>query len=221
MDKCLYCGGEVKDKRRKYCSRECYTKAIRGKKICAVCGKVFWSAPSSEVRTCGEKCEKELRRISGISGTSAENLRKAQEASKISHNSGRFPENAIAKSWTIQSPDGTVYRVNNLKLWAEQNAEILPNTPLRFSDGIVSIKRTLKGKKKRGSYQYMGWKLIEWSEENDLRKDIPPKKKPEQRKQKMSEEERLKRKRERERERSKKKKMERVKSKITEDEIEQ
>lgn len=202
--KCPICGKDL-GRNKIYCSQECRAKGVKHYRKCTVCGEFFWAAPTSQVRTCGQECEKKLRSENGKNGASAENLRIAQEAAKHSHNSGKFPENAIAKSWVIKSPGGTIYYIDNLKLWAEQHTELFPTTPLQFADGIRRIKATLLGKRKRGSYQYKGWRLIDWSETNNSRADITPRQRPTRRKKKRTNEERLQLKREKAKDRYHKK----------------
>lgn len=196
---CPICGKDI-GRNKVYCSKACRTEGSRNYKTCVICGKRFWSPPSAGTKTCGRECEKVLRHENGLSA----GIEKAYIASMFSPNSGKFPENAMAKSWVIQSPDGVIYNIDNLKLWSEQNAEMLPSSPLRFADGIRRIKVSLTGKRaKNCSYQYRGWHLLSWSEENNLRvqKGLPPRKKPNPRKEKLSDEKRLEKKRAIEKER--------------------
>lgn len=169
MKKCYNCGKEIIGRNKYYCSQKCRAEYIKNARECVICGKKFYAAPTSGKRTCSKECEKKERAKNGKMGASAENLKLAQDVAKISPNSGKFETNAIAKSWVIQSPDGERYEVNNLDLWAREHSNILPGTPLQFSDGIRKIKMTLQGKRKRGCYQYKGWMLIDWSEENKAR----------------------------------------------------
>ncbi len=66
---CIVCGAEFKDKaggEKKYCSRECYYKTLKGKqttnkekikKICPICKKEFYVLPSRNNRIyCSNKC---------------------------------------------------------------------------------------------------------------------------------------------------------------------
>lgn len=168
VQRCLNCGGDL-GRNKFYCSQKCRSEYIKNHKKCVICGKYFYASPSSEKKTCCKKCEQIERSVSGKNGKSAQNLKIAQRAAVLSPNSGRFETNALAKSWVVQSPDGTVYHINNLELWANEHADLIPATPKRFSEGIRNIKRTLLGKKKRGSYQYRGWTLLDWSEENSAR----------------------------------------------------
>ncbi len=94
-----------------------------------MCGKYFYASPSSGKKTCSKACEKVERATNGKIGKSAQNLITAQKAAVVSPNSGRFETNAIAKSWVVQSPVGTIYNINNLSLWASEHADMLPGTP--------------------------------------------------------------------------------------------
>lgn len=143
---------------------------------CVVCGKLFWH-PQKVVITCSLECEKENRRRNGKEGYAAKNLALAQEAAKLSPNSGRFETNVMAKSWVIESPDGKVYEVNNLRLWAENHAELLPpkTSAKKFANGIGNIKRTLLGKGDQKAFQYKGWHLIAFYEENHARNGVEKK----------------------------------------------
>ncbi len=170
---CPNCGKDT-GRNKVYCSQACRAEYLKTKRICIVCGKMFWSPPSSGRLTCSMECEITNRSVNGKTGASSANLEKAQSAAKLSPNSGKFETNAIAKSWKICSPEGTVYDVNNLALWSENHADILPSDPKRFTLGIRDIKRTIQGKKERGSMQYKGWTLLEWSEDNKAREGLPP-----------------------------------------------
>lgn len=140
---CLNCGGDL-GRNKYYCSQKCRAEYIRNHKKCVICGKYFYASPSSEKKTCSKACEKIERATIGKIGKSAQNLINAQKAAALSPNSGRFETNAIAKSWVVQSPDGTIYNINNLSLWASEHADMLPGTPTQFSYGIRSIKRTIQ-----------------------------------------------------------------------------
>lgn len=194
MATCPNCGKDT-GRNKVYCSQYCRAEYLKNHRKCVICGKLFWVSPSSEKMTCGPECERKNRSFNGSLDYSLKNLKKAQEAAKESPNSGQYETNAIAKSWKICSPEGVVYEVNNLSLWAREHADILPSDPIQFTDGIRGIKYTLLGKKKRGSMQYKGWTLLEWSDENKARKGMPPAYHPPKR-TRMSDSERLQRKRE-------------------------
>lgn len=191
---CPNCGKDTR-KNKVYCSQACRAEYLKNKRRCLVCGKMFWASPSSGKITCSVECERANRSISGKIGASAVNAAKAQEAAKSSPNSGRYETNAIAKSWKIRSPEGIVYDVNNLDLWSREHADIIPSDPKHFACGIRDIKRTVQGKAKRGSTQYKGWTLLEWSEDNKARQGLPPIL-HHQKRTCMSEEERIRKKRE-------------------------
>ena len=166
--KCLNCGKDT-GRNKYYCYQKCRVEHIRNKKKCEVCGKYFYVSPSSEKKTCSKECAHILKSNDGKFGAAKNNVKLAQIAAITSPNSGSFETNAIAKSWKIQSPNGTIYDINNLSLWAKEHEDLLPGTVIQFVGGIRDIKRTKQGKKKRGSQQYKGWELLEWSEENKAR----------------------------------------------------
>lgn len=165
---CLNCGKDT-GRNKYFCCQKCRAAYIKNKKKCVICGKYFFAPPSSEKKTCSRECANILKSEDGRSGAAKINVELAQTAAKTSPNSGRFNTNAIAKSWTIQSPDGTIYGADNLKLWARDHESLIPGTVEQFCGGIVNIKRSKLGKKKRGAYQYKGWKLLDWSEDNKAR----------------------------------------------------
>ena len=166
MNKCRNCGNDLK--RNKYfcchsCQREYYKK--KNKRICPVCGRAFSCPPSSHQITCGNRtCENIYR------GNKMETLRKSEgkrrENWENSVKCGKKETNITAKTWEIVDPSGKHYVVSNLALWARENSEILPGTVEQFCGGIRDIKRTLEGKKKRGSYQYKGWRLCNYYDYN-------------------------------------------------------
>lgn len=167
--KCLNCGKDT-GRNKYYCSQECRVSYIKNMKTCVVCGKKFYASPSSEKKTCSKACEHLERSEIGRTRSSSKRLILAHEAASKSPNSGRFDTNTQAKSWVIRSPEGVVYEIDNLKKWARDNEDILPSSPIRFYGGIIDIKRTFLGKRKRGYSQYKGWVLLSWSEENNARK---------------------------------------------------
>lgn len=193
--KCIVCGKE-KGRNKFFCSQKCRMKHIKNKKICAVCGKAFFSPPSSGKITCSIECEKKNR--SAMMKNSESNriiLEKAHIAARNSPNSAAVETNSRAKSWAIRSPEGEKYEINNLALWARENSSIIPGTPKQFADGIRRIKQTLLGSKVRGALQYKGWTLENFHDENLARIGLPnPRKHPIR--SKMSDDERLRRKRE-------------------------
>lgn len=77
----------------------------------------------------------------------------------------------LGKNWTIQSPDGSVYNLYNLKLWCIQNSHLLPTTPMIFYNSIVLLKRHMKNNL-RTEYTYKGWKLIDYKDECQKAKEV-------------------------------------------------
>lgn len=56
---CAYCGKELKEQTRKYCSRACYrlsTASARGKRICPWCGKLLPKNAHSGQKYCSPAC---------------------------------------------------------------------------------------------------------------------------------------------------------------------
>lgn len=199
MKICKNCGEEYTGRNKYFCSSKCKAAYMKNFRICPICGARFYAPPSSGVRTCGDsECSKKYR--SQMCGAiSRENMKKAIEDGKNNPNTGGKETCAIAKSWVISSPSGEIYYIDNLKLWSEQHEDLLPGSALHFAQGIRDIKRTIQGKKKRGSNQYKGWHLVEFYEENlsRIREGIPEPRHFNKRQSKMCEEERLRRKRER------------------------
>lgn len=204
--KCLGCGRVLIGRNKMFCSQECRMKYLRNMKRCVICGKEFHAPPSSLKETCSAECESENRRRNGKENpVYAITLAMAHEAAKTNPNTAPVETNRGAKSWVIVSPEGKKYEINNLALWARDHEEILPGSARQFADGIRKIKQSIQGKRKRPAYQYKGWTLESWSEENFARNDFPvnEKKPPRVR---MSDSERRRRKRERERKRYQEKK---------------
>lgn len=198
--RCIACGKILSGRNKLYCNQACRVQYLRNKRTCIICGKEFWASPSSEVVTCSIECERKNRVYKGKKTPEiVQGLQKAHVAAKESQNTGPFETNHSAKSWIIKDPDGKRYEINNLALWARENEKILPGTIRQFCDGIRGIKQSVEGRKKRGAYQYKGWTLETYYEENMARKDIPESK-PRKKRTKMTEEERLEKKRKRARE---------------------
>lgn len=194
---CLNCGQPIAGRNKLYCNQQCRAEHLRHTHICPICGKEFYAAPSAEVHTCGAaECESEWR--SEHAEAAKSNLPAAWDGTRKSPNSGRFETNVTAKSWVIADPSGRTYEINNLKLWCDNNADLLPVVPATFYRGIIDVKKTLLGTKKRGSKQYRGWTIVRWNDVNLAAKDYTaPQKTP---RKKMSDDERLTKKRERARE---------------------
>lgn len=70
-----------------------------------------------------------------------------------------------AKFWRMQSPTGKTYETINLKAFIRQNLELFDGSTLRQAfDGIVKIKASQQGKRKRPVSSYKGWKLLDWED---------------------------------------------------------
>ena len=171
--KCIVCG-KNKGYNKMFCSQKCRAEYLSHKRKCVICGKYFYAPPSSQKKTCGSECERKNRvEIGKTNPKVIESLQKAHSALKKSPNSGSFETNSRAKSWVIVSPDGTKYAINNLALWANEHADIIPSSPDRFADAIRTIKYTQMGKKKKGCFQHKGWTLEAFYDDNlSRRKDI-------------------------------------------------
>lgn len=158
--KCVICGKPTG--RNKYCcSSRCYSEFRQNYKICPVCGKRFKCPPSSMKVTCSPECSKKHRESFEYP---TETIRTALEVGKTHPLTGPYETHHSAMQWKIQDPQGNEYEFRNLDLWAREHESILPSDAIHFACGIRDIKRTLQGRKKRGSCQYKGWHLIEWSE---------------------------------------------------------
>ena len=156
--------------------------------ICPVCDKLFESSSVDNAITChDELCEKfwssYMRRrmsektwISYMHGRvgsrkTLENLKKANDALKVSPNSGRFVSNNRAKIWTLIDPSGNEIVVRNLLLWARENAGLFgkPNndkSASQISSGFKAIAKTLAVNKNVSgkpikAKTYFGWTLKE------------------------------------------------------------
>ncbi|REK69355.1 hypothetical protein DX130_24655 [Paenibacillus paeoniae] len=70
-----------------------------------------------------------------------------------------------AKEWVIQSPSGEVYKCRNLKKWLRDNEHLYEGTLKQAADGIMKIKYSAQGKRKRKSTQWKGWRLLAWNDE--------------------------------------------------------
>ena len=161
--KCIICGKPTG--RNKYCcSMQCYSKFRRHYKICVVCGKVFPSPPTAQVKTCGPNCSKQYRSQLHSSGTYDASVGRWQTG-KEEFWAEHTGENHInSRHWVIQDPDGNEYEINNLAFWAREHADLLPGSPSQFADGIRIIKKSFLGNRKRAVYQYKGWRLIDWKD---------------------------------------------------------
>lgn len=97
---------------------------------------------------------------SGIYDQSNKNwLKKKKEF----HEKHTGEEHVNAKFWRIQSPTGDIYEMVNLKSFIRDNIDLFDGSTVRQAfDGIVKIKASQQGKRKRMSYSYKGWKLLDW-----------------------------------------------------------
>lgn len=169
--KCIRCGKPIGKRSKYYCSKKCESEYKRNYETCAICGKRFPAPPSSKTLTCSKECDSIYRKIN-LANTSKKNLIRAHEEVIKSPNSGKFDTNVKAKTWILRDPKGKVYEANNLMNWCrEQEGIAFEVDYMKFYRGIQGIKRTIQGKKKRGSYQYRGWTLDNFYEENLLIKD--------------------------------------------------
>ena len=152
--------------RNKYtCSMACWAKYKSTPKICIVCGKEFYDAPSNDTVTCGDECSKIHRQQMYINGVYAGTLEKAHEVAKTHPLTGRFETNMHAKNWKIQSPAGEIFECRNLKNWLREHEDMLDGTVAQAWDGISKIKYSMQGKRKHPSGQWKGWRLLEWGDE--------------------------------------------------------
>ncbi|MGN0378510.1 MAG: hypothetical protein ACI4EU_02855 [Butyrivibrio sp.] len=154
----------------------------KNKKICVICGKEFFSPPSSKTVTCSLACRKERARRSSTGrvysdesrkkisskakGRDLSNLQpKAVEAAKRSPNSGRFETNINAIDWHLISPEGRHYYFHSLNKWLRENClELFGCEPdsrqyNNVRSGLAGAKRAMMGKK-YPCCTYKGWQVI-------------------------------------------------------------
>jgi hypothetical protein len=160
---CPVCGKEYTG-RNKYHTKACYNAFRTHKKICIICGKEFTDPACNDTVTCGPKCSKIHRHQLHEAGVYDESLQKAHDAIQTNPLTGHFETHVNAKTWKIQAPDGQIYECRNLMLWLEQHADMFDGTPRQAWDGITKIKYSMQGKRKNKSYQWKGWRLLEWAE---------------------------------------------------------
>ncbi|MGN7457447.1 hypothetical protein ACTHPH_21770 [Paenibacillus pasadenensis] len=163
MEKCKVCGGE-RGRNKNACSRKCYSTLRQNVKKCIICRLPFSAPPSSDKVTCSIQCSKKNRQNLAAAGTFSAGIQKAHIALPHKPLTGRFDTHVNAKEWTIQAPDGTIHSCRNLKNWLRQHEDLLDGTVKQAWDGIVKIKYSMQGKRKNPSYQWKGWRLIEWGE---------------------------------------------------------
>lgn len=164
-NRCTFCGKEVKRKGNKFCSRKCYTKSKQNIKECVVCGKSFAEPPSSEKVCCSPSCGKKHRQQLQLTGAyDKANQKWLAEKEKYfaDHKAEKHPN---AKYWKIKSPTGKTYETVNLKEFIRQNIELFDGSTVRQAfDGIVKIKSSEQGKRKRPVKSYKGWTLLDWKD---------------------------------------------------------
>jgi len=161
---CSVCGKEYKTRNKYTCSMDCYAVYKTQKKKCIVCGKEFNDPQCNDTVTCSPECSKMNRKILHQNGIYDGTLERAHEVAKDHPLTGHFETNSNARSWKIQSPSGETYECRNLKLWLENHEDMLDGTVAQAWDGITKIKYSMQGKRKSKSYQWKGWRLIEWGE---------------------------------------------------------
>lgn len=72
----------------------------------------------------------------------------------------------IRYKWTIKSPLGKIYEIDNLKHWAENNKELLPDAYEKFIRAFKELKRGRKN-------NYCGWELLHYEETSFSMKQLP------------------------------------------------
>ncbi len=73
---------------------------------------------------------------------------------------GSFDTNQNSLDWSIQSPDGRVHHVRNLRLWLKKHKNNLPGTVTQAFAGFMQMKRCILGNTKRNVFQWKGYRLI-------------------------------------------------------------
>jgi len=142
----------------------CWASFKSTPKMCIVCGKEFYDAPSNMTVTCGPECSVKHRQQMYLDGVNAGALQKAHEVAKDHPLTGRFETHMHAKTWIIKSPAGEIFECRNLKNWLRDHEDLLDGTVNQAWDGITKIKYSLQGKRKNPSRQWKGWRLIEYGE---------------------------------------------------------
>lgn len=162
MNKCINCG---KPARNKFCSRACFAKYRQNYRTCIVCGKKFPVPKANSKYCCSDECSSLHRKQmheSGIYDHVTEKMLKAKEKHAQEYQ-GELHWNA--KNWVIQSPNGKVYECRNLHDFIRQNPDLFDGTLKQAFDGFIKMKQTAQGKRKKcKSYQWKGWRLLQWGE---------------------------------------------------------
>ncbi len=160
---CPVCGQPI-GRNKKACSMACYSKLKTNYKTCIVCGKKFPDSQTNMTVTCSSNCSKVNRQNLYKKGINDKALKKAHEVRLHHPKTGRFDTHANAKEWVIQSPSGEIYNCRNLRNWLRKHEDMLDGTVSQAWDGISKIKYSMQGKRKNKSYQWKGWRLIEWGD---------------------------------------------------------
>lgn len=163
---CLVCGKEYYNKNKYCCSRSCYARFRQNYKTCVICGKAFDCPPSSAKICCSKDCSlawKKIQHDIGIYDGVTENFNECRREYIKTHTGEKFHN---AKSWKIQSPSGDIYECVNLMDFIKTHQEMFDGTVKQAFNGFNRMKQTQKGTRKKGkSYQWKGWRLLEWSDE--------------------------------------------------------
>ena len=142
----------------------CYAIYKTHKKLCVICGKEFSDPQSNDTVTCSPECSIINRKQKYEAGIYNKALMRAHEAIKTSPLTGHFETHSNAKTWKIQAPNGEIYECRNLMLWLDEHSDMLDGTVRQAWIGITKIKYSMQGKRKNKSYQWKGWRLLEWAD---------------------------------------------------------
>ena len=98
----------------------------------ALCvAKNFTMQKSNDTVCCSPKCSKKHRQDLYKQGVNKAATDKMVAARYSNPKLMPSPENINAKSWIIQSPDGTIYKCRNLKNWLREHEYLLDGRTLR------------------------------------------------------------------------------------------
>ena len=160
--RCAYCGQPLHRSGTRYCSRRCAGLARQHYRECAVCGKPFSCAPSADTRTCSPACSAELRRRKAKSLSQWPKFLVSREEYQQNLSPEEQPR---SKGWTLRAPDGAVYECRNLLAFFRANPDLISTSPETAARGIVVIKCSLTGSRKRNkTTQWRGWTLLDWDD---------------------------------------------------------
>lgn len=189
--KCEICGAAitfpdgVKPYRKKTCSLSCASELFRRQARQNPCPPLS-SEKSRAKRQETAKARRGTPRPASIVTDIGESMKafteqkdpqevrkKAQYASECASRSplgGQKETNANAKHWTLQSPNGTVYEINNLQLFARKNYFLFGFESVddweKICGGFGNVKQSMLGKREKPCYTYKGWYLLSFSDEN-------------------------------------------------------